>query len=627
MTKKSNPPLKSKRVTGASQPAGGIFQVFLILLLGGSSLFFLPGLLERYVSSRFTFASAVMLWGSILLFQRAGTLKNVSLRPLDLVLLLFYVIQVAGVFYARNVGEAIFTAQKSSLVFGAYVMMRIILEQYAAAARWMLQITTALSVILLCLLVGQVIYYAGSQGLSNEALYAVSGAMGNKSLAAEYLYMLLPFQLMAIMENKSSPHYRWYICLPALSMIMIGLLQVRTVYAALLIFLLAAAYSLFPFLRRWSWRRWLALGAGACVVFASLVFLFKAEGSWNSILERINPVNYLQSGSVAERRYVWYRTRELIADHWWTGVGTGNWKIEFPSKGLSGAYRLQEQNVVFTRTHNDYLEVWAETGMIGLISYLAIFAVAIGTSIAMIRKFPRLRSEMGLLLAALAGYGLISFFDFPKERIEHQMLLSLTFAWIARWDIAIPMLQGFSLYSRGRRLLFAGIAVGMLCNLIIGYYRIKGDKASFQILSNKNNWPRAIGYAQSGASVFYTVDPTVIPLKWYEGLAYSQMQQPQKAVESFREAYAITPFAFQVISNYASSLAANGDCQTAIPLFHKALEINPKFEDGIFNLSFCLVRNKAWDEAIDWLEKVEKDSVRRDAYIQQIRSEKAAAGK
>ena len=41
-------------------------------------------------------------------------------------------------------------------------------------------------------------------------------------------------------------------------------------------------------------------------------------------------------------------------------IGSGNWKLQFPSKNISGGFRLQEKDLVFTRVHNDFLEVWAE---------------------------------------------------------------------------------------------------------------------------------------------------------------------------------------------------------------------------------------------------------------------------
>ncbi|MBL0113432.1 MAG: O-antigen ligase family protein [Saprospiraceae bacterium] len=53
-------------------------------------------------------------------------------------------------------------------------------------------------------------------------------------------------------------------------------------------------------------------------------------------------------------------------DKWITGYGAGGWKLVFPSKSIEGSYRLQSQNIMFTRAHNDFLEIWAELGITGI---------------------------------------------------------------------------------------------------------------------------------------------------------------------------------------------------------------------------------------------------------------------
>lgn len=620
MTKKAKPTIKSKQVPhkeGNSRPTLQI--LFFILLILGTALFFVPSLLERYVSSRFTLASGVLFWGGILFYLRSKVNPKAVFHLLDALFLGFYLINIAGISQAFNFGEAIFTAQKISISFWTYFLIRHLLDQSADIRASILNIISVLTGILQLLLLGQIFYYLGEKGLNNDALYAVSGAMGNKSLASEFLFLLLPFNVINYYDYQGKSVSKLILALLVASIGLIAILQVRTVYLALALFLSAFGISQVPALLNYSMRQWAKLGISIVAGIAILLVVLKLTGAWATFSERVNPMNYLTSTSAEERRFVWYKTQLLIDDHWWRGVGPGNWKVVFPDKGLSGAYRMQEQNIVFTRTHNDYLEIWAELGIIGLLSYLSIFIVGITTCLQLLRKEDAsLKREALLLLLGIIGYSIVCFFDFPKERIEHQVILSLTLAWVAwrghdflsKWGI--PVRTGL---QSALGLIFSGI---MLFNLVVGYYRMKGDYYAYQVALYQNNYPKLIESAQAGKSVFYTLDPSVVPLPWFEGLAYSKSQQMEKAMVSFREAYELNPYCFQVISNYATALATTKDYTAAVTLYLRCLEINPKFEDGIFNLAFCYVNMAQYDKALETMRLVKKDTTRRDTYLQQI---------
>lgn len=625
MTKKLKTTIKSKQPPG--KPGNSqrpMLVLFFTLLILGTSLFLLPSLLERYVSSRFTLASGILLWGGIVFYLRSRISPKVAFHVFDILYLVFYLVNVIGISQAHNFGEAVFTAQKIGLSFWAYFLIRHMLSQSPDIRPAILNITAVLTGILQIFLVGQILYYLGARGLNNDALYAVSGLMGNKSLASEFLFMLLPFNVMSIYENKGKGFAKLPLALVIISIALMAILQVRTVYIALFVFLSVFTASQLPALINYSFRQWLKLAASVIAGIATIGLILQMTGSLKAFTDRVNPLNYLESTSASERRFVWYKTRELINDHWWTGVGTGNWKVMFPSKGLSGAYRMQEQNIVFTRTHNDYLEIWAETGFIGLLSYLSIFIIAIVTCVYLLfNEEVARRREALLLLLSIIGYCIICFFDFPKERIEHQLLLSLTLAWVAwrgqdflsKWGISFNTgIQSATGY------LFSGI---MLFNLLVGYYRINGDYCAYKVAYYKNVYPKMIEYSRAGQSIFYTLDPSAVPMSWFEGLGYSQTQQMEKARAAFKNAYDLSPYSFQVISNYATTLAALQEFEAAIPLYLKCMEINPKFEDGFFNLSFCYFSLKKYDTAIEWVSKARRDTARQEAFIQQINQQKS----
>jgi len=108
-----------------------------------------------------------------------------------------------------------------------------------------------------------------------------------------------------------------------------------------------------------------------------------------------------------------------------TGVGAGNWKIESPYyyKG----YGFDKDQLNWVRPHNDYLWVFSEKGIFGLISFLGIFFMLFWY-IAKIwhSDVPVDRKVFALLVfAGVIGYMIDSVFSFPLERIDQQVYLGL----------------------------------------------------------------------------------------------------------------------------------------------------------------------------------------------------------
>jgi tetratricopeptide (TPR) repeat protein len=67
----------------------------------------------------------------------------------------------------------------------------------------------------------------------------------------------------------------------------------------------------------------------------------------------------------------------------------------------------------------------------------------------------------------------------------------------------------------------------------------------------------------------------------------------------------LNPWSFQVINNFGSVLAARENYDGAISLYKKALDINPKYDEGKFNLAFCNYKMGNFQEALDWVSKVD----------------------
>jgi len=97
-----------------------------------------------------------------------------------------------------------------------------------------------------------------------------------------------------------------------------------------------------------------------------------------------------------------------------------------------------------------------------------------------------------------------------------------------------------------------------------------------------------------------------------------RMKNYSAALTSFREAYTINPYNFNVINNYGSALVQDESYTESIDVYLKALEINPKFEDGMFNLAFSYLKLEQFEEAMSWVEKVEKNTEKKKLFKNEI---------
>jgi O-antigen ligase len=97
--------------------------------------------------------------------------------------------------------------------------------------------------------------------------------------------------------------------------------------------------------------------------------------------------------AIVERLAHWQAAINMANDHPWIGVGLGNYEIAYPD------YRVPSWPNALGHAHNDYLNLLAETGVIGLVGYLAGWgAIVFWTVRALRQPDPALRGlALGLL--------------------------------------------------------------------------------------------------------------------------------------------------------------------------------------------------------------------------------------
>lgn len=192
------------------------------------------------------------------------------------------------------------------------------------------------------------------------------------------------------------------------------------------------------------WPR-VAIGVGTLLLIVSPLWVGPAASS--ALAQRalgmgggVSGLNVAQveptddNWSVVERLAHWQAGWRMFEAKPWLGVGIGNYEVVY------GAHALPRWSDPLGHAHNYYLNVLAETGLVGLTAYAALGLTVWGT-LARAWRRRAARYSRGLLLAAIGALAYLSVHSVVDNLYVHgmQILIGLALAapaWGAAEDAA-----------------------------------------------------------------------------------------------------------------------------------------------------------------------------------------------
>ncbi len=435
----------------------------------------------------------------------------------------------------------------------------------------------------------------------------IKSFFANKNLLASIIFLCFPFFFMGLMLSKKIKIIALMGILSALPMLL--LLGTRTVFLALLVFALVV---LSYYLKNRFGIRKRFIGLASILLLMLVAFLYQNTkvSKIRDIKNKSTVEQYLSSISNEKtwvsRTQFWDNSIAMWKEKPLLGVGLSNWQVLFPKYGLNQFREFSIVNGTETlqRPHNDFLNILCENGILGLLVYIFIFGWMYYQLFILIKgTTDKTRWNYIYLLAGLSGYIVISFFDFPMERIEHQIILMLFFAIITSGYYNKKNIQPES--EMGKNVLKYLVITISIYSIIVTSFRFKGEMETVKMYVAKANgqWEETLYHANKAENYFYKVDLTSIPLAWYQGLASFNLNEKAESVTLFEKAYQIAPYQIQVLNNLAGSYSFQGDRQKAIKYYQKALEISTNFEEARLNLASVYYNEKQYDKAFDVIEK------------------------
>lgn len=443
----------------------------------------------------------------------------------------------------------------------------------------------------------------------SPSLHQLQGPFNHKNLFSSFLLLLLATICFQSINQKKS--FIFTILAIVIFLISIVFLQSK---AVILSIVLGCGLLFIPWVIGFSKkhkRKLLALFSLMTILVIALV-IYKFE----------NIKEIVFTGSLEERYYVWQNTLEMIKEHPVLGVGGGNFQIYFPKYGLEEFTYLNKEIALgyetFQRPHNDFLWIFSETGLIGILIYLFFIAsIAVYALRKVISKDLNSRNKHFVFLLFLIAYIVVAFFDFPWERSEHQMMFLLFLTQV----LPTKNLKAKNKAKKHKKGIIAILLIIISItsfNIFFLSERTKYEKHSRKVveLHSISNWNNLIREVVQIDTKIYSINNFSIPVVWYKGVAEYATQKHDKALLSFKDAYALNPYQVHVINNLAGSKLENGHFNEAILYYDEALSINPAHREILLNKSIAYFQKDSIEKSFQIFMEIDYDNEWSQTYNQ-----------
>ena len=276
--------------------------------------------------------------------------------------------------------------------------------------------------------------YGCTMGCSLESGQTLVRLFGNTNYGAAYLLTVIPFSVVLYLNAPRQWERTVWGTTLLLSVSLLTLSMVRGAWVSIWIGLWVVVWVFFhgerrqDIFRRSSRLRQIAvlllLGSAVLLALALWPLCLADQPSFGArVASAFDPKDV----SLQFRFAMWRGTVRLIWDHLWTGVGVGNFPLAFVP--YRSAFIYQNPGMQVEHSHNEFLNLWAELGPLGVLAllWLVLRVVRIGWHLVS-RSGGRREVIAGILggLAASAAYANLFYVGHvPASAMNLAILLGL----------------------------------------------------------------------------------------------------------------------------------------------------------------------------------------------------------
>ncbi len=453
----------------------------------------------------------------------------------------------------------------------------------------------------------------------NELMHVPIGTVGNNNIYGCLMALLLPFPLLLLgqISGKSTslagpkevqkPVLHAGLNVKQMRILLIGI----TIAIGLLAFVSSSKTAV------------LALSLSALILTALHLFKYKSNLLGNRrirgmvvvlipLLLIAVPIAWAWTGfntgqlptetvtGITERGMLWRETIDICQETPLTGCGPAGWKYKMLEKGITGYNSIYGLRI-FTRPHNDFLWVAAESGIPAMFAYVALLTLLFYFSVkyAWRSSTQKTRTRYYLLAAGILIWIVISNLNFPLERVDHVIVFATYPALIfsresIRWKFIDPVKK----------------TIGLLATVLFSLLFLFSGNRYFQdrqlqailTLRQQMESQKVLEKGKELGNRFFTVDYySSTPILWYKAVALLETGKQREALAHFMLAYEVNPFHPHIVNNLASTYVMLGDYDQAEIYYREAMNRFRDFPDPYINLSRIMVARGDRNAAIELL--------------------------
>lgn len=572
----------TKKTTKTTNTKNKLFDISIIFFT--FSILIIPNItykltLDKHLDIRYFALSLFMLILTLLFISR----KNSAIKKIDFSILktpvvltyfAYFVLVTLSSLWATNFSEASYEFLKTAAFFFLFIYIILFIAPKEKSKDAVITTFVTLGLILALIGFSQISKTLDELGFNLKSVYKVIGNNAHKNIFSQVLFITFSFSAFGIYYFKDFRKIL-SILVSFANLLIILILMTRSVWGAIGVSTIATSIIYFILLRKevpFKKIKKVLIPLFIIVILSGSVFvIISGLDSKKEIRTHIAETSHLNEGNALHRIVLWKKSFELLKERPLFGVGAGNWKIDILKYDVTKSNK--KGHIVPRRTHNDYIQVISETGIIGFIIYISIFIMIILQTIKLLIHLEKEEDKIFILslFFALTGYLTYSFFSFPKERIETQIFLNTIMAFIVYKYYSFTKLHKEENKQTSKLTFVKPLAIIAAIFLIIavksGYDRVQAEVNINKIygLRNTKDFDQVYELAGDAITPFARISPFSEPFYKIQGaMLYQQKADSAAIVEKYLLALKEIPYHVKTLLELAQVYVSYEDYDKAI---------------------------------------------------------------
>jgi O-antigen ligase len=526
------------------------------------------------VQRMFFFSTSVLLF--LVYLMRFNTDKAIQLNKFLLILVIIFPFTFLTAFF--NNSASLLILRLSDIIIPLSIILQSALVFFILGEEKFFKVVSYTVVIISSIfsLIG-VLEVFQIKILPLPSVIPPGSTLGHRSFAAEYLLPAIPFLL--ILNEFISKERKGYLFAAAVINVSF-LLFMRNRSGIIILIVVAILYFIFIFLNKEKGNKLksLSLVLGVLLI-SSLISLLPVKGTERPDLQSTASTLFdSEFKSNMLRLSFWNASVQMIKEDPFTGVGLFKWSGNYPK--YNGNY-FNDENVTHIHSihaHNDFLELFAENGIVSSIVFLLIFILI---SFIILKRIANNKKYFYLLISFLITFA-YSIVAFPNHKFSSYFLAAVV-AGTALISIE-GMEKQFSSFK------FVHLKWVLLLIIIIGgstsYIRLKSELLYSEsiFLKDRRQYPMMFERLEKISEIFYPFDTSKQPIDYYRGIANSYLRRHQEALKNNLSGQELAPFNPIIMQNIASSYYSLRNLDKSIEQFEKVKKYFPNYVKPQMNL-------------------------------------------